>query len=123
MKSLTQFERFDIDAFLKGKVLLFVSEKDYQKYENGEPVGREGIRAELIIVKDETQYKEGKTQDNVYEKLSVKIPTSNGSLNLALNEQVRIVNVKKASVYGKFRNDLSITAESIVPVRSKNGAN
>lgn len=116
MKSLAQFEVFDINEFLRGKLLIFVSEKEYQKYEEGVPVGREGIRAELLIMKDETEYKEGKTQDNLYEKLFVKIPTSKSTLGLDLNQPVKVINVLKASVYGKYRSDLSLTAENIIPL-------
>ncbi len=120
MKSLTQFEKFDIDSFLKGKVLLFVSESEYSKYENGEPVSREGMKAELIIMRDDTEYREGRTNDNLYEKIFVKVPTSKTSLGLELNEQVRIHDVKKATVYGKYRNELSIEAERVVPVKQRN---
>lgn len=116
MKNLTQFEVFNIDEFLNGKLLLFIAEKDYQKYENGEPVGREGIKAELIIMKDDTVYKDGKTQDNLYEKLFVKVPTSKSTLGLTLNQPVKLINVLKASVYGKYRSDLSLTAENIIPL-------
>lgn len=122
MKSLSQFEKFDYNAFLKGKLLFFVSEKEYQKYEDGNPVGREGLRLELIIMKDETEYKDGRTQDNVYEKIYVKVPTSKLSLGIEINQPVKIINVLKASVYGKYRNELSLTAENIVPIeKGQNG--
>lgn len=121
MKSLTEFLTFDIEKFLKGKVLLFVSERDYQKYENNEPVGREGIRAELVILKDNTEYKGGRTQANIFEKLMVKVPTSKQTLGLETNQPVKISNVLKASVYGRYNNELSITAEHVVPVKVQNG--
>lgn len=118
MKSLTQFQKFDIDGFLKGKLLFFVSEAEYEKYENGSPVGREGLKAELIIMKDETEYKDGKTGDNLYEKLIVKVPTAKSTLGLALNQPVRLVNVLKASLYGDYRNQLSITAENVIAINN-----
>lgn len=116
MKSLNQFVNFDHNAFLRGKLLVFVSEKEYQKYEDGNPVGREGLRVELIIMKDETQYKDGRTQDNLYEKMYVKVPTPKTSLGIELNQPVKVVNVFKSSVYGKYRNELSLTAENVVPL-------
>lgn len=48
--------------------------------------------------------------NNLYEKLSVKIPAKLN--NVPMNTEVRLIN-PEAVVYGEYRNALSITADNI----------
>lgn len=112
MKKLNTFKSFDLEAFLKGKKLTLKSIR---------PVDTDsfkGMRAELIITEDNTNYgkdKEGNDVigSNMWETFTVRIAgaTEENCKNLKLNRQVRIVSYSKASAWkpeGAFEESLSV---------------
>lgn len=108
-KKINQFLRFDTDSFLADKKLMLVGFKEWRDYTDDRLLGS---KLEIVIVEDKTDYgtTDGNTVNNLYEKLSVKIPAKLN--NVPMNAIIRLIN-PKAVVYGEFRNQLSITAESI----------
>ena len=74
----------------------------------------------MAITKDETEYvqREGESVNNLYEKLTVKVPKE---LKIPAGTKVSIKG-GKATVYGEYRNQLSITAVTVVPVAEKRNA-
>lgn len=109
MKKLNMFARFDFEAFARGKRFLLIGQKPWADYNSGEVLG---TKFELVITQDKTDYgtqPDGETVTNLYEKFTVKVPKK---LTLPLNVEIAIIN-PTASVYGEFRNNLSVVAEGL----------
>ena len=109
LKKLSLFQYFDIDGFLAKKKLMTVGIGEWKNFQTQSILG---TKVEVVIVADETDYgnTDGNVANNLYEKLSVKIPAKLN--NVPMNAIVRLIN-PEAVVYGEYRNALSITAESI----------
>ncbi len=117
MKHLSEFLHFDTDTFLKDKTLMTVSVKEWNDFESKNHMG---TKVEVVIVTDKTPYRQkaGEQTTNRFEKLTFKIPKD---INVPLESYVVPVNAK-ATVYGEYRNMLSITAEDIKVLQPKKGA-
>lgn len=111
LKGLGQFVRFDLRAFLADKKLVLTSVSEWHDFQSKELLGS---KAEVTIVEDKTEYraKGGAQISNLYNKLVIKVP---GTVNIAIGTEVEIVG-GEATVYGDYRNMLSIKAASIRPV-------
>ena len=77
-----------------------------------------GEKVDVVILTDETEYKAkpGEIVTNRFEKLTVKIPKT---LDVPINVMVEMVN-PKASIYGEYRNQLSVVADDIRIVQTSN---
>lgn len=108
MKKLAQFLRFDFNAFSKGKAYQVTSTSEWVDYETKK---HEGTKVEVAITKDNTQYKqnEGENVSNLFEKLTFKVRKD---VNPPKGTYVVPVN-PVATVYGEYRNQLSVTADDI----------
>lgn len=108
LKKLSQFQYFDIDEFLSKMKLITTGQAEWKDFETG---NRKGTKVETVIAQDKTQYrtKEGEVVNNLYEKLNIKIMKE---INVSMNIEVRLIN-PVATVYGEYRNQLSIMAEDI----------
>lgn len=109
MKKLNQFTRFDFGAFSAGKRFLLIGQKPWADYNSGEVLG---TKFELVITQDKTDYDtqpDGEAITNLYEKFTVKVPKN---LTLPNNVEVALVN-PTATVYGEFRNNLSVVADGL----------
>lgn len=113
MKYLNQFVRFDIDAFLHGKVCRVVGVSDYIDYNSKKRLGN---KVEVVITKDDTIYKlkEGEIGSNRFEKLVFKVAKD---VSVQLDDVVEPVNAV-ATVYGEFKNQLSIKADDIIVLQA-----
>ena len=105
MKKLSTFERFDAQAFLKGKKLIYISG-------SVESNSFKGVKIELLIANDQTDY-DGVVGVNFYERLNVKVEGVGEDYlkQFQLNDEVYLDN-PKMRIWGKdgMRNNLSITA-------------
>lgn len=117
MKHLNEFLHFDIDGFLKDKALMTVSVKAWHDYETKKHMG---TKVEVVITQDNSPYRQkaGEQTTNRFEKLTLKITKD---VNVPLESYVVPVNAK-ATVYGEYRNLLSITADDIKVLQPKKGA-
>lgn len=108
MKKLSQFMVFDIEAFLKGKLLRVTNVSEWVDYTTKVHMGS---KVEVAITKDDTQYKQkdGESISNLYEKFNIKIPKD---VQVQVNAYVVPVNAV-GTVYGEYRNQLSVTADDI----------
>lgn len=115
MKKLSMFNKFDWEAFAKGKKFMAIGCREWRDYDTQE---KKGIKLDFLIVEDKTDYgiqKDEEMATNVWEKGTFKIPK-----DIEIPENVQIVpKGVKATVYGEFRNQLSIEAEDIVIVRNE----
>lgn len=108
MKHLGEFLHFDIEGFLKDKALMTVAVKEWNDYESKKHMG---TKVEVVITQDNSPYRQkaGEQTTNRFEKLTFKIPKD---INVPLETYVVPVNAK-ATVYGEYRNMLSISAEDV----------
>lgn len=122
MKYLSQFQRFDIDGFLKDKSLMTTAVKEWFEYdEKGKKTDKcLGTMVEAVITNDATPYnqKDGEQATNRFEKITFKIPKK---ISVPLNVYVTPVNAK-GKIYGDYRNKLSVTADDIKVLQPKKGA-
>lgn len=111
LKNLAQFQQFAIVLFLEGKRLVLTGIEKWVDYTTKQVLGNKAI---LAIVEDNTPYKpkaDGTCQTNLYEKLTVKVP---GEIKIPVGTDVTLIN-PTATIWGEFRNQLSVKADDIVP--------
>ena len=114
MKHLNEFIKFDWDKFVEKKGFLVTGISELQDFESKKHLG---TKIEVVIIEDGTNYKqkEGECVTNRFEKILFKIYKD---VNVPLNSQVLPVNVS-ASIYGDYRNQLSVKAEDIKVIDTK----
>lgn len=108
LKKLNQFLKFDWEGFAKGKAFRVTGSKEWVDYTTKVHMG---TKIEAVITKDDTPYKqkEGEQVTNAYEKLTFKVGKD---MNIPAGTFVMPVGVT-ATVYGDYRNQLSVTADDI----------
>lgn len=115
LKKLSQFVLFDFQAFSKGKVYRVTGSSEWLDYATKAHMG---TKVDAAIVKDGTPYKlkDGENVTNLYEKITFKIRKD---VSVPINACVMPVNAV-ATVYGDYRNQLSVTADDIQVLPVKN---
>lgn len=113
---LNDFAPFDMAAFSKGKTFMTTGHRPWKDYETQQVRGE---KVEVVILTDETEYKTkpGEEVSNRFEKFTVKVPKP---VDIPVNVMVELVNAK-ASIYGEYRNQLSVVADDVRVVTSKDG--
>lgn len=117
MKKLNQFIKFDFEAFSVNKVYQVIGISAWNDYNTKEHLG---TKVDVIIAKDETPYKlkEGEVVSNAFEKLSFKV--AKDGVMFAPGTQVMPVGVT-ATVWGEYRNQLSVKCQDIKAVNKQQG--
>ena len=115
MKMLSKFTNFDLEGFLKDKVLMVTDCAPLEDYESKKVVG---IKVEVTIFQDKTEYPQvnGRTISNRFEKFLIKVHDK--TIDVPLNSIVVPVN-GKGKVYGDFKNQLSVTADDVKIVQTQ----
>lgn len=106
MKNLSQFKDFKHQEFLEKKRLYFLGVKTV-KNEND-------VKVSLLILEDKTVYQN--ENNNLGEQLQVTVQNKTVDDFIGfkpLQTECKIVNVKKATIYGDYQNQLSIHADVI----------
>jgi hypothetical protein len=108
LKKLAQFSYFDTEGFLSKLSLIAISSSEWKNFESGE---HKGTKVDLVIASDKHKYKaaDGENVSNLYEKLTVKVPKD---IDVPMNSHVKLIN-PVATIYGQYRNQLSIVADDI----------
>lgn len=109
MKAIYAFLKFMLVEFLQGKELTVIGCGPWVDFETHE---EKGTKVEVAITKDMTDYppaKDGRVVSNLFEKFSVKVPKA---VSVPVGAVVTIVN-GTATVYGDYRNQLSVRAEDV----------
>lgn len=108
MRFLNQFSGFDTLRFLQGKELSVMSCRDWVDYSTKAHMG---TRVTVAITADQTEYqrKDGDDSTNLYEQFNVKCSKN---LKIPAGTRVELVN-PVGTIYGDFRNQLSIRADDI----------
>lgn len=112
LKGLSNFDRFDTEGFLSNLNLGTVGKSEWKDFTTWE---HKGTKVEVVIIGDKHNYNSANGQQisNIYEKLTVKVPKD---IDVPMNSHVRLINAK-ATVYGQYRNQLSITADDIEVIK------
>lgn len=106
MKNLNQFKDFKHQEFLEKKKLYYL---DVKSLSNGG-----GVKVSLLILEDNTIYQN--SGNNLGEQLQVTVQhktVEDFSGFKPLQTECKIVNVKKATIYGDYQNQLSIHADVV----------
>lgn len=116
MKGLNQFQVFDWDKFSEGKKYITTGVSEWLDYNTKAHLG---TKIEVIIIEDKTKYafNEGNEFTNRFEKLTFKL---NKDVKIPLNTQVVPRDVT-ATIYGNYRNELSVKCCDISIVEKKEG--
>lgn len=108
MKYLNQFLKFDSSAFFARKILVANA---CTKWIANDTKAVLGTKVAVVVARDETEYKkkDGEDASNLYEKFNVKIPKS---ISVPIGAKVELVN-PVGTIWGDYRNQLSVTADDI----------
>lgn len=114
MKNLTQFDKFDWESFAKEKRFYCVGGRDWVDYDTKAHLG---TKIEVVIVVDDTEYKntKGEAVTNRFEKLIIKV---SDDIEVPVDQYVEPIGVV-AKIYGDFRNQLSVTATGLKVIPKK----
>ena len=109
MKGLSNFLHFDWEAFSRGKQFMVTGLSEYQDYATKVHLG---TKVECVIASDKTPYsfKDGQEFTNRFEKITFKVSKD---VDISINSYVIPKNVV-ASVYGDYRNQLSVKCDDII---------
>ena len=113
MKKLNLFVKFDWGSFTSSKNFTATSCSPW-KDQQGKVLG---TRIETAITKDDTDYGEAGIS-NLFEKVTFKVPTP--GIIIPVGTVVEPVN-PVATVYGQYRNQLSVKADSVKAAGQANG--
>lgn len=114
LRNLSHFTAFNASQFLSRKELRFISATHWvEKTDTGSEVEK-GVRVSLLIYKDNSEYPNDRT--NLGEQITVKVPFASLEDFSVFQPMVTICevkNIEKATIYGEYRNQLSLTASVI----------
>ena len=96
---------FDFESFSAKKKFMYIGKQPWRDFNSGEIIGS---KIEAVIMLDKTDYGEADV-NNLYEKITFKVPKN---LDIPLQAEIRPIN-PIATVYGEYRNQLSVTADDI----------
>lgn len=112
MKNLGQFIMFKFMEFAKGKKFMVTEVTPWQDYNTKQVLGS---AITVVIIEDNTEY--GKQGNNLYEKFKIKVRKQvNPSVNSLVMPAGEVV---EATVYGDYRNMLSVTCDDIRIINDK----
>lgn len=116
MKGLVQFLEFDWNRFSRGKRYICTAVSEYADYESKTHLG---TKVEAVIAEDKTpyQFRDGKTFTNRFERITFKL---NKDIDIPVDVEI-IPHGVKATVYGDYRNQLSVKCDDIEVVTATKG--
>ena len=106
MRYLTKFNQFDFSRFSSGKEYLVVETAPWQDFQNKQILG---TVVTVAIAKDSTNYGEGITGTNRFEKIRFRVKKQ-----VSVPADVYVIPVNPvARVFGDYNNQLSVTCDDI----------
>lgn len=115
MKKLNKFLKFDFKNFVNGKTFEIVEVKSHFVYENGEKKDADGVIVRIAITTDNTDYGENDVT-NKFEQFNVKCigaDLEKAKEKFHVGNLLKFKKYKKATVYGTYRNQLSVEVGSL----------
>jgi hypothetical protein len=111
LRGLNSFQYFSVEDFIEGKTLVFVKATPWGEGE-GNSKTLSGSKVLLQILQDNTRYKNPEI-NNFGEQFTVKVrdvaPSTFQNFK-PLQTLVTIMDVERATIWGDFRNEISIIA-------------
>lgn len=119
LKKLSKFQTFDSDAFFNDKQLLYTKLEEWKEGEDADHLQTLGTKVTGVIAVDGADYGSGLKSVNRGESLVFKVqqPVSAFEDWKPFGTIFKITKVTKASVYGDYRNQLSVTVPSLERVK------
>ena len=113
LKGLNRFNRFDSESFFNKKALLYLKAEPWEeRTESGDSVRSLGSKVSVLIARDDTDYGQSDVT-NFGESLTIKVRDLDPEVFeelIPMKSQLAITNVERATIYGEFRNQLSLIA-------------
>lgn len=109
------FMKFNLPVFLKGKKLEIANIAEHKKYVDGQPGDVDGVSVKVAIVSDPTDYGQPGVS-NLYQLFTVRINGARLDDVVGImkpGDPVQLVHYVKASIYGQYRDQLSVQVNSI----------
>ena len=118
LKKLSKFQTFDSASFFGKSQLLFTKIEEWREGEDKNSMQTVGTKIIGVLIIDGADYGQEK-ELNRGESLTIKVrqPVSAFSDWQPFRTIYRVGEVEKASIYGEFRNQLSLTVPSLVKVK------
>lgn len=118
LKKLSKFQTFDSSRFFGKSQLLFTKIEEWREGETKDTMQTVGTKIIGVLVVDGADYGQEK-ELNRGESLTIKVrqPVSAFSDWQPFRTIYRVGEVEKASIYGEYRNQLSLTVPSLVKVK------
>jgi hypothetical protein len=117
LKKLSRFQVFDANGFFAKKEMLLTKVEAWQEGEDADHLQTKGTKITAVIYIDNTAYGTDLGL-NRGETLTFKVaqPVSSFATWRPFNTRFKVNSFTKVSVYGDFRNQLSIKVPSLVAV-------
>lgn len=117
LKKLSRFQTFDAAAFFAKKEMLLTKVEVWQEGEDADHLQNKGTKVTAVIYIDNTSYGSD-VGLNRGESITFKVaqPVANFSNWRPFNTRFQVKNFTKVSVYGDYRNLLSIKVPDLVAV-------
>ncbi|PAF20322.1 hypothetical protein CHH49_16910 [Terribacillus saccharophilus] len=112
MKKLRQFNKFDIEAFLKEKDVRVMAQEPWYDYVDGQKTKQIGTKYKCVIATDKTVYEGNDVEPdlNAGEQIFVKVPKP--PMEFKKFSKIFFVN-PTASIYGTFMSELAVKADDV----------
>lgn len=118
MQKLNNFTYFNLSEFLENKILEIANIKEHRYYVDGQPGDIDGVTLTVAIVKDSTDYGIPGIS-NLYQTFNIIINGARLENVLSIYKpgaRIGIAKYSKATVYGNYRNQLSVKCNDISDV-------
>lgn len=117
LKKLSRFQTFDAAAFFAKKEMLLTKVEVWQEREDADHLQNKGTKITAVIYIDNTNYG-NEVGLNRGESITFKVaqPAANFANWRPFNTRFRVKDFSKVTVYGDYRNMLSIKVPSLIAV-------
>lgn len=119
LKKLNKFQKFDVNAFLGESQFLLTKIEEWKSGEDADHLQLLGTKVTGVIAVDGADYGNDLRNVNRGESLVVKVqqPVSAFEGWKPFGTFFKITEVTKASVYGDYRNQLSVTVPNLERIK------
>lgn len=120
LKKLSQFQVFDSKAFFESKDFLLSKIEEWQEQDEGsQTLKNVGTKVTGVIFVDKSSYGNAGTGINRGESITFKVsqPVTTFSNWQAFNTVFKATTFTKVSVYGEYRNQLSVRVPNLTAIR------
>lgn len=118
LKKLSRFQLFDSKGFFEDKDFMLSKVEEWQEGEDAQHLKTVGTKVTGVIFRDRTSYGKAGQGINAGESLVFKVsqPVTTFASWKSFNTVFKATDFTKVSVYGDYRNQLSVKVPSLVAV-------